>query len=164
MTSTVKTKVKPKYNMWKNSAWIISFAVKYKEKKVLFTCLSLALLAVGSSLVRLYIAPTVLSAVERKAAVGELIVTVLLFAAANMLISALRAYMECNEIYGRITIRGAILHLLNTKNATTSYYCSCIMLMPSFLFSVTVFRIPSGYNPYNISYRVLQIFITQSVG
>ena len=70
---------KPKYNMWQCSAYMISLAWREKEKKILLLCLLQVFLAVMSNLVNLYVAPSVLSVVERGASITELLTMVLLF-------------------------------------------------------------------------------------
>ncbi|MBD5459883.1 MAG: ABC transporter ATP-binding protein, partial [Lachnospiraceae bacterium] len=112
---------KPKYNMWQNCVYMIALSWRQKEKKVPVLCLVQAALAVGISLVNLYISPSVLGMIERKAPLADLIGMILLFAGGLMLLSAVAAYVDENVLYGRITVRGAIIEALNKKMATTSY-------------------------------------------
>ena len=117
-----KTKTaKPKYNMWQNSAFMIRLAWKAKEKKVLVLSVMIALLGVTSEIVNLYITPTVLSAIELHISITELMLIIFAFVGAIMLISAALAYLNENTIFGRITVRGEIIAMLNKKAATTSY-------------------------------------------
>jgi len=92
---------KPKYNMWQNSWFMISLAWKTKEKKVLGLCILSALFAVLSNLIELYIAPTILGAVERKTSISELLLTIGLFVGAMMLVAAGAAYVNANTMFGR---------------------------------------------------------------
>ena len=112
---------KPKYNMLQNTWFMIRLAWTSKEKKVLVLSLLSAALAVALNLVNLYVSPTILSAVERKAPVSELIVTIVGFVLGIMLVSAASAYVNANTEYGRISVRCEIINLLNRKAATTSY-------------------------------------------
>lgn len=114
-------KQKPKYNMWQNSAYMISIAWRQKEKKVLLLSLLQAIFVVANNLVNLYISPSVLAAVERKAALSELIIIILGFVGLMMLCAAVSAYIGQNVLYGRITVRISIIAALNKKSATTSY-------------------------------------------
>lgn len=114
-------KEKPKYNMWQTSWFMIKLAWNAKEKKVLVLCLLAIILAVASNLVQLYISPTILAAVESKASVSELLLTIIGFAAGSILIAAASAYVEANTLYGRVTVRSEIVAMLNKKAATTSY-------------------------------------------
>lgn len=116
-----ETKQKPKYNMWQNSAYMISLAWREKEKKVLVLALLTAFLSVGDSLINLYVTPSVLSAVERKAPLGELLLVILGFAGLLMLCAAGASYVGTNSLYGRVQVRSAIITALNRKAATTSY-------------------------------------------
>lgn len=112
---------KPKYNMAQNSWFMIKLAWTSGEKKVIALSLLSALFAVALNLINLYVAPTILSVVERQASVTELIVTIVVFVTALMLVSAASSYMNTNTLYGRISVRCEIINLLNRKMATTSY-------------------------------------------
>lgn len=112
---------KPKYNMWQNSAYMISLAWREKEKKVLVLAFLTALFSVASNLVNLYVSPVILSAVENRVSISRLIVIILTFVGLMMLCSAVSAYIGANTIYGRIQVRMAIVGALNRKAATTSY-------------------------------------------
>ena len=111
----------PKYNMGQNSWYMIKLAWTSGEKKVIVLSLLSALFAVTLNLINLYVSPTILSVVERKASVTELILTIAVFVVALMLVSALSAYVKTNKLYGRISVRCEIINLLNKKAATTSY-------------------------------------------
>lgn len=112
---------KPKYNMAQNSWYMIKLAWTSGEKKVIVLSLLSALFAVALNLINLYVSPTILSVVERQASVTELIVTIVVFVAALMLVSAASSYVNTNTLYGRISVRCEIINLLNRKMATTSY-------------------------------------------
>lgn len=112
---------KPKYNMAQNSWFMIKLAWTSGEKKVIVLSLLSALTAVALNLINLYVSPTILSVVERQASVAELIVTIVVFVAALMLVSAASSYVNTNTLYGRISVRCEIINLLNRKMATTSY-------------------------------------------
>jgi len=107
--------------MWQNSAWMIALAWREKEKKVLVLAVLVALFAVATNLVELYVVPSILGAVERQAPIGELAGTILFFVAALMLCRAGAAYLDQNVMYGRITVRLGIVSLLANKHLTTSY-------------------------------------------
>ena len=112
---------KPKYNMWQNTWFMISLAFKLKEKKVLVLCFLTACLAVMTNIINLYISPIILSVIERKAPVSELLLTIAFFIGSLMLVSASAYYIKENRIFGKITIRLGIINLINKKSATTSY-------------------------------------------
>lgn len=112
---------KHKYNMAQNSWFMIKLAWTSGEKKVIVLSLLSALFAVALNLINLYVSPTILSVVERQASVTELIVTIVVFVAALMLVSAASSYVNTNTLYGRISVRCEIINLLNRKMATTSY-------------------------------------------
>lgn len=112
---------KPKYNMGQNSWYMIKLAWTSGEKKVIVLSLLSALLAVAMNLINLYVSPTILSVVERKAPVPELMGTITFFVLALMLVSAAAEYVNENTLYGRVSVRCEIIALLNKKAATTSY-------------------------------------------
>ena len=107
--------------MWQNSAYMIALAWREKEKKVLVLALLLALIAVINSLVNLYITPSILSAVENRVPVSELIAIIVIFVGLLMLCAAASSYVGANTLFGRVQVRCAIIGALNRKAATTSY-------------------------------------------
>lgn len=112
---------KPKYNMAQNAWYMIKLAWTTGEKKVIVLSLLSALTAVAQNVIHLYVSPTILSVVERKAPVSELIVTIAGFVIGLMLVSAVSTYVNTNTLFGRISVRSEIITLLNKKVATTSY-------------------------------------------
>ncbi len=112
---------KPKYNMGQNSWYMIKLAWTTGEKKVIVLSLLSALFAVALNLINLYVSPTILSVVERKASVTELILTIVVFVVALMFVSATSSYVNENTLYGRISTRCEIIAQLQRKAATTSY-------------------------------------------
>ena len=112
---------KPRYNMAQNSLYMVKLAWTNSEKKVVILSLLTAALAVATNIVNLYISPAILSAVERHAGIGELLVTILGFTLATMLLAAASRYVSENTMWGRISVRTQIIKLLNHKTATTSY-------------------------------------------
>ena len=112
---------KPKYNMGQNAWYMVKLAWTSGEKKVIVLSLLSAFLAVALNLINLYVSPTILSVVERKAAVSELILTITVFVGALMIVSAASAYVNMNTLYGRISTRCEIIAQLHKKAAATSY-------------------------------------------
>ena len=111
----------PGYNMWQNAWFMIKLAWTSEEKKVMILSLLSAVLAVALNLINLYVSPAILSAVERHAPVGELLLTIAGFAFGLMILSAASAYVNTNAVFGRISVRAVVTNLLNQKAATTSY-------------------------------------------
>lgn len=116
-----ETKTKPKYNMWQNSWFMIKLAWTVKEKKVLVLGFLSAALAVGVTLMELYVTPTILSAVERHVPLAELLLTIALFVAGMMLVRAASNYVTSNILFGRLAVRMELVAMLNRKSMTTSY-------------------------------------------
>ena len=112
---------KPKYNMWQNTWFMIAFAWKVKEKKVIVFSFITACLAVTKNVINLYISPSILSVIERKGSVQELLLMITFFIGGLMLVVALSAYVtQCNFLT-KIAVRLGIVNLVNRKTATTSY-------------------------------------------
>ena len=116
-----ETKEKPKYNMWQISAYMVSLAWREKEKKIIVLGLILTLLSMAVSLTNLFITPVILGLVEKKTELSMLLFAILGFLAMSVLFSAARTYIERNWSYGKITLRGSLVALLNDKTTTTSY-------------------------------------------
>lgn len=112
---------KPKYNMLQNSVFMIKTAWKENEKKVIFTSILSAFLAVINSLINLYVTPILLGQVESGVSAVTIICTAAEFTLALMLCSALTAYVTENELYGKITVRMALINMMNDKACRTSY-------------------------------------------
>ncbi len=114
-------KEKPKYSIWQNVKFMVSFAWKNKEKKVIFIVILLSVLFVSTSLVNLYVTPTILAAVENKVSLTELLITILAFVIMMMICQAATSYVKVNRMYGRIQVRMLLLAKVNEKASTTSY-------------------------------------------
>lgn len=113
--------LKPKYNMGQNSWYMIKLAWTSGEKKVIVLSLLSALTAVTLNIINLYVSPVILSVLERRASITELVLTIAVFIIALMTISSVSSYVNTNTLYGRISTRCEIINLLNRKMATTSY-------------------------------------------
>ncbi len=115
-----QTKQKPKYNTLQSTAYMCKLARKY-ERAIPFHCLLMALLFVGQQLTELYIAPTVLSAVERHVPLPRLFLTIAGFTLLLLLLRTVSTYLNGFIRYHRITLRMFIAGLLNRKGCDTSY-------------------------------------------
>ena len=111
---------RPKYNMLQNAAYIIGLSWKVR-KSVVFICLATAGVAVATNLVELFFAPVVLGKVEVAAKFKDLVVAILVFAAALMVLAALKAYIEQNTRPGRSRVNQHMLKMVNRKAFVTSY-------------------------------------------
>ena len=119
---TKQKKEKPRYNLFQNSAYMISTAWTTGCRSVIWLCLITAVLAISSNLLGLFVAPTVLAAVEAAVPLRELITLILIFAGAMMLVESLIAYVATNTLFGRVDVRSkAIINRINTKLSKTSY-------------------------------------------
>jgi len=112
---------KPKYNMWQISAFMMKLAWRTKEKKVLVLGFLTAALSVAGSLTSLFITPSILGTIEKRASLQALLTTILLFLMLSVFVNSTREYVAKNWLYGKITVRTSLISMLNGKMATTSY-------------------------------------------
>ena len=120
--ATSKPTEKPRYNLFQNSAYMLSTAWTTGNRSVIWLCIVSAALAVITSLLGLFVAPTVLAAVEARVPLSELVALILLFTGAMLVVGALSAYVRSNTLYGRVEIRsGVITSRINEKLSKTSY-------------------------------------------
>lgn len=111
---------KPKYNLWQNSGYMIMLAWK-KQKSVIWLCLILAALAVITSLVGLFITPTILGQIESTVPIGKLITTIIIFAVILMVVNAANSYFNTNTLFGRVNVRINLVSMIHEKFMTMSY-------------------------------------------
>lgn len=111
---------KPQYNLWQNCVYMISLAWK-RKKSVLWICLILAALGVAANLLGLFITPAILGNIESAVPLNVLIRTILLYAAALMLVSAANTYFSTNMNFGRLEVNLILDSFVRDKVSTTSY-------------------------------------------
>lgn len=116
----MKTKEKPKYNVIQNIRWMVKLAWEHR-KRVLLYCVLAAFLEVLFNLTQLYIAPEVLSRVERRVPVWELLGTIGIFTAALFFVQGFSQYISENTMFSRVDVRSAIIGMLSRKCNETSY-------------------------------------------
>ena len=121
VSSGKEKKAKPKYNMLQNVGFMISISWKSKEKKIILICLLVICFSVLGNILNLYVTPVIISAVEERLPLDELILTIVIFAGALMLVGMATAYLNSNKLFGRVTVRCEILGMINKKSACTSY-------------------------------------------
>ena len=116
----MKTKENPKYNVLQNIQWMVKLAWKH-GKCVLLCCMLTASLEVMFNLIQLYIAPEVLSRVEQRVPMWELLVTIGVFTAALFFVQGLKQYVSENTLFPRVDVRSAIIGMIAKKSNMTSY-------------------------------------------
>lgn len=116
----MKDKTKPKYNAAQNVGWMIKIAWKVR-RRVLFLCVAMAALEVANNLAQLYVAPEILSRVERHAPMGELLDTIGLFTLALFLTMGLKAYFKKIALFPRVDVRSSIVGMIGRKCNMTSF-------------------------------------------
>ncbi len=113
-------KVKPKYNLFQNSVYMIRFAWE-KRKGVLWLCLILAILAVLENLLSVLVTPVILSAVEDAVPIGQLFMTILLFGLTLMLVSTVNTYFDTKIPFEHASFRIILTSQISKKITTISY-------------------------------------------
>jgi len=111
---------KPKYNLWQNSGYMIAAAWK-RHKPVLWLCIITAALSVAASTLGIFIAPSIIYAVETAAPIGRLVFIILAFAGALLMVGAAEAYVATNILFGRVVVRSVITSRIHEKICKTSY-------------------------------------------
>lgn len=116
----MKDKTKPKYNAAQNVGWMVKIAWKVR-RRVLFLCVAMAALEVANNLAQLYVAPEILSRVERHAPMGELLGTIALFTLALFLTMGLKDYFKKIALFPRVDVRSNIVGMIGRKCNMTSF-------------------------------------------
>ena len=116
----MKENNKPKYGVTQNVLWMIKTAWGSRKRTLLF-CLLTATLEVLLNVVQLYLAPEVLSKVERRVSPLELLATIGIFTAALFLIRGAMAYIKENTLFARVDVRSAIIGKVAAKCNETAY-------------------------------------------
>lgn len=111
---------KPRYNLWQNTGYMIAMAWRY-QKSVLWIGLAMAAAAAGQNVAELLIAPMVLEKIEKGAPLSQLLLVIALFTGLLFLLMGLNAYLDTNNLWGRIFVRTKIIGEINLKRDTTSY-------------------------------------------
>lgn len=109
-----------RYSILDNSLFMLKTAFRNVPIVPILTTLQ-ALFAVAVSLMKLYVAPSILKCLERHSSLQELLVTILVFTLGIMIVAALDAYLKQNLFFGRCEVRCCIIRMLLEKSATCSY-------------------------------------------
>ncbi len=111
---------KPKYNMWQNLAFMFKLSFKFC-KSVFWLCILMAVLTATIGIVEVLTSPVILSKLEQKVSFSNLMAYIGMFVGSLALLSAFKAYINENTLFGRISIRTEIICMLGAKNTNTSY-------------------------------------------
>ncbi|MCL2363499.1 MAG: ABC transporter ATP-binding protein/permease [Defluviitaleaceae bacterium] len=111
---------KPRYNLFQNTAYMIRTAWG-RNRSVLVLCVLLAMLAVVSSLLGLFIAPAIIAEVEAVAPLERLVTVILLFTGGMLLVGALNTYIGRNTLFGRVAVRSVIVSRIHDKICQMSF-------------------------------------------
>ena len=111
---------KPKYNMWQNSAFMVRMSFRFC-KSVFWLCILLAVLTAAIGVAEVLASPVILSKLEQKVSFPNLMVYIAMFIGILAVLSAFKAYINENALFGRIEVRSQILCLIGEKNTNTSY-------------------------------------------
>ena len=116
----MKETKKPRYNMWQNTGFMLKNAWGTR-KSVIFFCIAVAVVTTACSTVELLIAPSILRHVENADPLDSLLFSIAFFSLLLILFSSLKAYLNTNTLYGRTSVRLAILQQISLKVSRTSY-------------------------------------------
>lgn len=116
----MKTKEKPKYGIWQNVCFMVQNAWKV-HRQVVVMCVMIAAIQVALNLAQLYVTPEILAKVEQGASVGELLMTIGLFAVVLFLLQGAAAYCTTVRMPAEIDVRLEIIRQITRKTGETSY-------------------------------------------
>lgn len=111
---------RPKYNLQQNIRYMIWVAWKTR-KSVIGIIISMALLSVANNTVELLVVPKILGKIEIDAPISELLLTIASFTVALLGLSAAKAYVETNAVFGQREVQITMLRKVCMKAGTTSY-------------------------------------------
>lgn len=111
---------KQKYGIVKTTRFMIGKAMK-EAPAVLVRMLLSVMVALGISLLELYVVPTLLAQITDQIELKKVVISVLLFSGGMMLCSGLKNYLEESGANEQIQVRTAVLQSVEYKAATTSY-------------------------------------------
>ena len=120
METTKTGSQRPAYGIASNCAFMVRRAWR-DCKGVLWVCAGLIFCGVAASLLELFVVPAILAALERGARPGEFVPMVLLFTLGLAGVHSLRAYLDTNALFGRITVRAALSLDLHLHFCRTSF-------------------------------------------
>ena len=109
-----------KYSMGSNVLFMIKEAAG-SVPSVLWLVVVQAVIAVGISLLELFVTPVLLSKIQNHGALSELLFMIGVFVAGIMLLRALDAYVGMNVLQGRVEVRFGLLARWVEKSACCSY-------------------------------------------
>ena len=115
-----KKKKKPQYNLWQNTAHIFAFAWR-EQKSVISTCFASPILTTLTRLTDIFIAPVILSCIEREASLSELLWTIALFIGLSILLRSLYEFNGNRVGFYRNVLVQTVKLKLNQKIETTAY-------------------------------------------
>lgn len=113
-------KEKPKYNTLQNVGFMLGMARRV-DKSIPFLCAGIAVATAGSTIAQLLLAPAVLARVETHAPLQSLVWVILAFTGVLFVLYGVKAYLDENAIYGRISVRLEIIGRICDKMAGTSF-------------------------------------------
>ncbi len=120
MEKPTTDKQRPAYGMASNCAFMIRRAWR-DCKGVLSVCAGLVFCGVAASLLELFVVPAILRAVEEGAGPGALARLILWFTLGMVLVRALRAYLDENVLFGRVSVRSSLCLDLHLHFCRTSF-------------------------------------------
>lgn len=120
MKMNKKPKQKLKYSVVKNVRWMLQLARKHGKSVPVF-CVIIAAMEILQQVISLYIAPKILTCVEQKSPMDELLTTIFVFTAALFLVQGVHEYLVHNVVFARIDVRVGIINRVARKCNQTSY-------------------------------------------
>ncbi len=112
--------MKKKYSIINNLFYMFKTTWK-KDKSVIFFAVATSLVAVAIQLAELFIAPSILSALETRVSLGHLLMTIGFFTATLLILNALTGYLNENKTTYKLSLSVHFSAMLKKKICTTSF-------------------------------------------
>lgn len=109
-----------KFGVCSNVLFMLRQAAEAVPSVIWLTVLQ-ALLAVAISLVKLFLAPTILEQLEEHSSLHQLLSSILIFILVLMALQYLHRFIDINKLFGRVEVRSHIIGKISAKKGTCSY-------------------------------------------
>ncbi len=111
---------RPKYNIFQNMSYMFQ-ATWHIQRSVIGLASITAVLVVANSTAELLVVPRILAKIENKASVSELLLTIAAFVVVLLLLGAIKAYVNANEMFGQVKVQNGLFRRVAWKAGTTAY-------------------------------------------
>ncbi|WIV11948.1 ABC transporter ATP-binding protein [Proteiniborus sp. MB09-C3] len=116
----IENKQKPQFGVGSNVFFMLKLGSGVR-KSVISLAIAQVFIFIIHQLLEFFITPSVLSMIESRDSIRNIIMIILAFSAGLLIISGLKAYIDENTLYGRVEVRSEIVRKVQRKFMTTSF-------------------------------------------